>query len=108
MICDPGNYQEKLFDFHDDILLKTVHGGWSDWVLDDDETCSKSNDGSWVKLKRRSCTKPSPMFGGLYCQANIEGRKATIITCTPGGLISQQKLCRTMSQYCISSSWWMD
>ena len=42
----------------------TVHGGWTDWSAW--SACSQTC-GSAMKIRRRTCTNPTPAFGGRIC-----------------------------------------
>ena len=57
----------KLYGLIHRLLLPflTVNGGWSSW--NGWTSCSKSC-GSGSQSRSRSCTKPSPKYGGKSCQ----------------------------------------
>lgn len=46
----------------------SVDGGWSDWSHLDACSATACSHEIGFRIRFRSCTSPSPMFGGLPCQ----------------------------------------
>ena len=52
-------------------FISTVHGAWSTWsnFTSCDVTC-----GTGVQLRTRTCTDPTPQYGGVLCRGDVEER----------------------------------
>ena len=50
------------------IVASSVDGGWSDWSHLDACSATPCSQEIGFRIRFRSCTSPSPMFGGLPCQ----------------------------------------
>ena len=65
-------------------LMYAVHGGWSSWQYG---SCTKTC-GSGQKTGRRTCTNPSPKYGGNSCPgSSIDIQSCNLRNC-PGDILA--------------------
>ena len=79
-VCHQEGIETKT-SFISPLDISTVHGDWASWLAL--ETCSQSCGGG-TQSYWRSCTSPSPKFGGLFCAGDgDETRDCNVHPC-PG------------------------
>ena len=68
-----------------------INGGWSDYITN--EKCS-TKCGPGVKIMKRTCTNPSPQFGGTNCQGESEIKSQ--IPCNNGRCLMSKGECNAL------------
>lgn len=59
---------DTKFDTKFVFVVASVDGGWSEWSHLDACSAKPCSQEIGFRIRFRSCTSPSPMFGGLPCQ----------------------------------------
>lgn len=86
--------------FHTNVQL--VDGDWTEWTPWDD--CSKSC-GMGQQSRNRTCTNPTPMYGGLNCMGNgTEVMKCHIDKCVVKGEAFHRFLSKGILKLCHVTS----
>ena len=50
------------------VVCEPIHGNWSEWEITEDDQCSETEEGVWMKPKHRTCNNPAPKYGGKFCE----------------------------------------
>lgn len=77
--------QDCIGDSTESIQCEPVNGQWSEWKPSEEE-CTQNAEEHWTKPKHRTCSNPSPDFGGADCQPDplTHETNLTYVVCPPG------------------------
>jgi hypothetical protein len=70
----------------------SVHGHWSSW--NPWSPCSASCGANSIKTRTRTCTAPSPAFGGDSCPGQASEKTNCMMKPCPGKWIHQKRTCK--------------